>query len=105
MAQTTTDSFARRNLPPREQWPDLLVDCLGYPQRLNAVTELLDAGSRAARRTACVAFAGTGWNYAELADRVNRIANVLTGRLGMTPATGCCCGRQTHRCWSPRIWR
>ena len=25
------DDFARDNLPPREQWPDLLLDGLHYP--------------------------------------------------------------------------
>ena len=39
------DSFARDNLPPREQWPELLLDRpeLRYPERLNAAEELLDA--------------------------------------------------------------
>ena len=39
------DSFARDNLPPREQWPELLLDRpeLRYPERLNAAEELLDS--------------------------------------------------------------
>src|SRR5438445_350494 len=39
-----TDSFARDNLPPREQWPELIFDLpeLRYPGRLNCATELLD---------------------------------------------------------------
>ena len=36
------DDFARDNLPPREQWPDLLLDGLHYPDQLNCVTALLD---------------------------------------------------------------
>ena len=50
------DDFARDNLPPREQWPDLLLDGLHYPDQLNCVTSLLDrqisavAGGRQPRR-------------------------------------------------------
>ncbi len=80
------DSFARANLPPPEQWPDLLDAGLCYPERLNAVTELLDrhldAGSGARR---CLLSPAETWSYAETADRVDRIASVLTSRLGMIP--------------------
>ena len=41
-----TDQFARNNLPPKEQWPVLLLDNnpdVAYPKRLNAATELLSA--------------------------------------------------------------
>ena len=31
------DTFARDNLPPREQWPDLLE--MDYPPQLNAAVE------------------------------------------------------------------
>jgi len=33
------DTFARDGLPPREQWPDLLL--LDGPERVNAAVELL----------------------------------------------------------------
>src|SRR5213595_1137690 len=38
------DDFARRNLPPSEQWPDLLLDRpeFQYPEYLNAAVELTD---------------------------------------------------------------
>ena len=38
------DSFARDNLPPREQWPEFrfTLPALQYPARLNCVSELLD---------------------------------------------------------------
>ena len=36
------DSFARDNLPPTEEWPELLLDGFAYPERLNAGTELCD---------------------------------------------------------------
>jgi len=39
------DTFARDNLPPAEQWPQLLFDRpeLRYPERINCGVELLDA--------------------------------------------------------------
>lgn len=80
------DSFARDNLPPRESWPDLrLAEAgLAYPERLNVVTELLDRHVTEGRgqRTVIVA-TDLEWSYADLAERVNRIANVLTRDLGM----------------------
>lgn len=38
-----TDTFTRDNLPPLDQWPDLLLDGFDYPERLNAGVELTDA--------------------------------------------------------------
>jgi 2-aminobenzoate-CoA ligase len=80
------DSFARDNLPPPEQWPviDLAQAGLSYPERLNAVTELVDAHVAAGRgeRTAIIGD-HLNWSYAALAERINRIANVLTRDLGM----------------------
>ncbi len=80
------DSFARDNLPPRDQWPDLLLGDLHYPEYLNCVTELLDAhvGTGNGIRP-CVRSPSEIWTYADLAERVNRIANVLTRQLGMIP--------------------
>ena len=60
------DTFAREGLPPREQWPDLLL--LDYPAHLNAAEELL--------RNEGTAIAG-GWSYAELAERADAIAGAL----------------------------
>ncbi|WP_291651531.1 benzoate-CoA ligase family protein [Bosea sp. (in: a-proteobacteria)] len=80
------DSFARDNLPPRESWPDLRLEEAGlaYPERLNCVAELLDRHIAEDRggRTAVIAN-DLHWSYADLADKVNRIANVLTRDLGM----------------------
>lgn len=83
------DSFARDSLPPREQWPDFLFTLpeLRYPERLNAVSKLLDAHLGAGRGEAPCLIAQDGriWSYAETAATVNRIAHVLTGPLGMKP--------------------
>ncbi|CAN7295657.1 benzoate-CoA ligase family protein [Bosea sp. LjRoot9] len=80
------DGFARDNLPPRESWPDLRLTEAGltYPERLNVVTELLDRHISEGRggRTAIIA-GDLHWSYADLAEQVNRIANVLTRDLGM----------------------
>lgn len=80
------DSFARDNLPPRESWPDLRLEEAGlaYPEQLNCVAELLDRHIAEGRggRTAVIAN-DLHWSYADLADKVNRIANVLTRDLGM----------------------
>jgi 2-aminobenzoate-CoA ligase len=82
------DSFARDNLPPRELWPTFLLDRpeLAYAERLNCAVELLDravtAGSGVRR---CLVFPAGGWTYAELLEKANRIARVLTEDLGLEP--------------------
>ncbi|MFH8410826.1 AMP-binding protein [Streptomyces sp. NPDC018019] len=80
-----TDTFARDHLPPAGQWPHLTD--LGYPDRLNCGAELLDATAQRLgdRRPAFRDAAGTVWTYGELRERVNRIAHVLTGDLGVRP--------------------
>jgi 2-aminobenzoate-CoA ligase len=82
------DSFARDNLPPPSLWPVFRFDLpeLRYPLRLNCATELLDRNVEAGRgdHPAVVTPAET-LTYRELAERVNRIANVLTRDLGLVP--------------------
>ncbi len=82
------DSFTRDNLPPRSQWPEFLFDLpeLKYPERLNCVTELLDRWVAAGQGgRPCLISPGETVTYAQLAARVNRIANVLTRDLGLVP--------------------
>ena len=82
------DGFARENLPPRAQWPELLFELpeLQYPDRLNCVTELLDRWVAAGQGgRPCLLSILENLTYAELAARVNRIANVLTRDLGLVP--------------------
>ena len=82
------DSFARDNLPPRELWPDLLLGGpdFTYPEHLNCVTELLDSWvDQGQGARPCLRLDDVQWTYADLADRVNRIAAVLTRRFGLTP--------------------
>jgi 2-aminobenzoate-CoA ligase len=82
------DTFARDHLPPREQWPDLLLERpeLRYPARLNAAVALLDAtiaaghGERIALRTDAASC-----TYRQLRAQVDRICRVLIEDLGLVP--------------------
>jgi 2-aminobenzoate-CoA ligase len=79
------DTFARDHLPPPDQWPELRFDLpeLRYPERLNCAAELLHGppGDRPAFLTP----AGEPWTYAGLRARVDRVAHLLTGELGVVP--------------------
>jgi len=72
------DTFSRDRLPPMEQWPDLRLEGLDYPDRLNAAVELTD------RMVAkgfgdSIALIGNGRRrtYKELSDWTNRLARAL----------------------------
>ena len=87
-APDLVDGFAREHLPPRELWPNLLLDRpeFHYPAEMNCVSELLDrwvASGHGDRK--CLRSGDDAWTYADLAERVNRIAAVLTRRLGLVP--------------------
>ncbi|WP_448188086.1 AMP-binding protein [Azospirillum sp. sgz301742] len=82
------DRFARDNLPPRDLWPVMSFDLpeLQYPKRLNCGVELLDrmvAGGFADRP--CVLSPAERWTYADLLEKANRIARVLTEDFGLVP--------------------
>src|SRR3954471_11675512 len=82
------DSFARDHLPPREQWPEFKFDLpeLQYPERLNCVTQWLDRWVEAGQGDRlCLLSPAESLTYAQLHERVNRIANVLTRDLGLVP--------------------
>ena len=83
-----TDPFARDHLPPHELWPDLLLDPpFDYPERLNCAAELLDGAIARGHGERPLLHTDDGaWTYADVQDRVNRIARVLTEDMGM--ATG-----------------
>ncbi len=82
------DDFARRALPPADQWPDLDLShpAYHYPDELNAVSVFLDRwiesgqGDRRAIVTPDVT-----WTYRDLHDHVVRLAHVLTRDLGLVP--------------------
>jgi 2-aminobenzoate-CoA ligase len=89
-ASAYTDHFAREHLPPPDLWPELRFDLpeLQYPPRLNCVAQLFDgalaagAGARVAVR-GCMHGADLAWTYAELLERIDRIAHVLRGPMGL----------------------
>lgn len=82
------DTFARDNLPPQSEWPEFLFTLpeLQYPDRLNCVTEFVDkwVANGEGDRT-CIISPTETLTYAQLAERINRIANVLTRDLGLVP--------------------
>ncbi|OWQ47012.1 2-aminobenzoate-CoA ligase [Roseateles noduli] len=92
------DTFARDNLPPQDQWPELVFDLpeLQFPERMNCSWDLLDrwVAEGQGGRTAVIdggngnggGLGGVGrWSYAELQAQANRIANVLVNELGVVP--------------------
>src|SRR6266545_7402854 len=82
------DEFARRNLPPSEQWPELLLDRpeFQYPEYLNAAVELTDriVEKGFGDRTALIGN-GRQRTYKELADWSNRLAHALVENYGVKP--------------------
>ncbi|MFN3548227.1 MAG: AMP-binding protein [Mesorhizobium sp.] len=81
-----SDTFARDNLPPADQWPDLLLDRFDYPEWLNAGVELTD---RMVERgfgdhTALIGN-GRRRTYKELSDWTNRLAHALVEDYGVRP--------------------
>ncbi|WP_249695536.1 benzoate-CoA ligase family protein [Stappia sp. WLB 29] len=82
-----TDTFAADNLPPRELWPDFInLEKLGYPERMNCAVELIDKNVAEGRGNKLALVSPTErWTYGELAEKVNRIANVLVADFGLQP--------------------
>lgn len=90
------DQFTRDHLPPPDQWPLFIADRpeLQYPDTLNATSELVDKhvhaghGHRVAVHGLSDFVTASGefsWTYAQLQDKVDRIAQVLTQDLGLVP--------------------
>src|SRR6266567_2146413 len=82
------DTFARDNLPPRDQWPDLIFTLpeLQYPERLNCIVELLDTHVREGDGDRPAIFGADGvLTYAQMQAQVDRVAHVLTHDMGLVP--------------------
>lgn len=80
------DTYARDNLPPIEEWPEIRLDGFQYPEWMNAGVELTD---RMVERgfgdhTALIGN-GRQRTYKELTDWTNRIARALTEDYGVKP--------------------
>ncbi len=91
-ASAHIDTFARDNLPPRAQWPDLVFELpeLQYPPRLNCAAELLDRMVAAGHGERPALWAPVGGKpvqctYRQLLARANRIARALSEDLGLVP--------------------
>src|SRR5689334_112854 len=82
------DDFARKNLPPAEQWPQLLLDRpeFQYPDYLNVGVELTDrmVEKGFGDHTALIGN-GRQRTYKELADWSNRLAHALVENYGVKP--------------------
>ena len=81
-----TDTFARDNLPPADQWPDFLLDGFDYPEHLNAAVELTDrmVEKGFGDHTALIGN-GRRRTYKELADWTSRLAHALVESYGVKP--------------------
>lgn len=82
------DRFVHDRLPPRELWPELRYARpeLQLPASLNLVERLFgDVASRGGADRPVLRSPARTLSYAEAAREVNRIANVLTGELGLVP--------------------
>jgi 2-aminobenzoate-CoA ligase len=85
-ATAHVDPFARQHLPPRESWPEFVFARpeLRYPPRLNCISYFLDRWVEQGYGEApCVISPTASYSYRELQALVNRIANVLVGKLGL----------------------
>ena len=81
-----TDSFARDNLPPADQWPDFLLDGFEYPDRMNVAVELTDAMvAKGFGDHEALIGNGRRRTYKELSDWTNRIAHALVEDFGVEP--------------------
>ena len=82
------DTFAHDNLPPRDQWPDLIFTLpeLQYPERMNCIVELLDKNIQQGYgdRPAVLGADGT-LTYSQLQAQVDKVAHVLTHDMGLVP--------------------
>ena len=82
------DTFAQDNLPPLDQWPDLLLERFPYPDEINVGVELTD---RMVERGFAdhVALIGNGRRrtYKELSDWTNRIAHALVADYAIKPGS------------------
>src|SRR5581483_1839359 len=85
-ATAHVDTFARQHLPPPDLWPEFIFTRpeLRYPARLNCVSYFLDRWVEQGHGDApCVISPAVSYTYRELQALVNRIANVLVGKLGL----------------------
>jgi 2-aminobenzoate-CoA ligase len=84
------DTFSRDHLPPRDQWPPMdyssLPELAAYGDRMNATVELLEKSiEQFGGDRVMIRYGDLTWSYADLKDKVDRIAQVLTEDMGLVP--------------------
>jgi 2-aminobenzoate-CoA ligase len=86
------DTFARDNLPPRDQWPEFRFDLpeLQYAERMNCAGVLLDEMVRSGHGDRVALRAPHGdriieCTYLQLQAQANRMANLLVREMGLVP--------------------
>ena len=81
-----SDSFARDNLPPADEWPEIRLGAHDYPDYINVGVELTDSMVEKGfgDHTALIGN-GRRRSYKELADWTNRIARALVENYGVKP--------------------
>ena len=96
------DTFARDNLPPRDQWPDLIftIPELQYPDRLNCIAELLDKHVQQGFGDRPMIFSPeVNLTYAQMQEQVDKVAHVLTHDMGLVPGNRVrCAANQSGAC-------
>jgi len=82
------DTFAKENLPPRDQWPDLIFTLpeLHYPERMNCIVELLEQNIQKGYGDRPAIFSADGvLTYSQMQEQVDKVAHVLTKDMGLVP--------------------
>ena len=83
------DTFARDNLPPKDQWPRMdystVPELAAYPDRLNAAVELLDKAvtARGWGDRTMFHYGDARWTYADFKAKADAIARVLVEDMGL----------------------
>lgn len=82
-----SDTFVRDRLPAQKDWPKFTFDLpeLRYPEKINCATELLDnAIAEGFGNKLAIISSTERWTYAQLLDKVDRIAHVLRDDLKLS---------------------
>jgi 2-aminobenzoate-CoA ligase len=77
------DTFVIDNLPPKDQWPELIFDIpeVQYPEKMNAAVELL----KASPERAAIHSLHKTWTFGQVDVDSNKIAHILVNDLGLVP--------------------
>jgi 2-aminobenzoate-CoA ligase len=82
------DTFARDNLPLRDQWPDLIftIPEVQYPDHINCIVDLLDTKIHQGLGDLPAIYSADGmFTYAQLQIQVDKVAYVLTHEMRLVP--------------------